>query len=103
VAPDSPESPPLLSLCVSLSSFSFPTVPFPLSLFSTMSLPSFPIFDYFPDNLLSLMILCYLYKLLQWQFMYEVFKWTEQTNYSLCTNCVPAPWLLHSFFMQSCV
>ena len=48
VAPDSPESPPLLSLCVSFPSFSLPTVPFPLSLFSIMSLPSFTIFDYVP-------------------------------------------------------
>ena len=89
VAPDSPESPPLLSLHVSLPSFSLPTVPFPLSLFLIMSLPSFPVFDYFPANLLSLMILCYLYKLLQWQFMYEVFKWTEQPDYILRTNCIP--------------
>ncbi len=65
VAPDSPESPPQLSLCVSLPSFSLPTVPCPLFPFSIMSLPSFPIFDYFPDNLSSLVILCYLYKLLQ--------------------------------------
>ncbi len=32
----------------SLPSFSLPTVPRPLSLFSIMSLPSFPIFDYVP-------------------------------------------------------
>jgi hypothetical protein len=32
----------------SLPSFSLPTVPCPLSLFSIMSLPSFPIFDYVP-------------------------------------------------------
>jgi hypothetical protein len=65
VAPDSPESPPLLSLCVFFPSFSLPTVPCPLSLFSIVSLPSFPIFDYFPSHLSSLMILCCLYKLLQ--------------------------------------
>jgi hypothetical protein len=65
VASDSPESPPLLSLCVSLPSISLPTVPCPLSLFSMVSLPSFPIFDYFPAHLSSLIISCFLSKLLQ--------------------------------------
>jgi hypothetical protein len=90
-------------LCVSLPSFSLPTVLCPLSLFSIISLPTVPIFDYFPAHLLSLMISCCLYKLLQWQIMYELFKWTEQSDHSLCTVCVPPPWLLYSFFMQNCV
>jgi hypothetical protein len=70
---------------------------------SHCSLPTFPIFDYFPAHLSSLMISCCLYKLLQWQIMCELFKWTEQSDYVLCTVCVPPPWLLYSLFMQNCV
>ncbi len=82
---------PLLSKSVhSLPSSFLPPVPCPLSLFSIMFLPSVPIDDYvpalspyfrlcsFPLSLfsimslthLSLMSLCYLYRLLEVQFMY---------------------------------
>jgi hypothetical protein len=87
VASDSQESPPLLSLCV------FPLPPPPFPLFPT----HFPYFDYFPAHLSSSLLWWFHvpYKLLQWQIMCELFKWTERSDYFLCTICVPPPWLVY--------
>jgi hypothetical protein len=68
---------------------SLPTFPYPLSLFRLVPCP--------PFILPPLMIPCCLYKMLQWRIMCELFKWTEQPDYFLCTVCVPPPRLFIHF------
>ena len=98
---------PLLSKSVhSLPSSSLPTVPCPLSLLTIMSPPSFPIDDYVPAlfsyfrlcspslslflimpwHSLSLMSLCYFYKIVE-SAIYVLSIWVSRPdNYYLCTK-----------------
>jgi len=88
---------PLLSKSVhSLPSSSLPTVPCPLSLLTIMFLLPFPIFDYVPSPLpyfwlcswwsLSLMSLCYFYKIVE-SAIYVLSIWVSgPDNYYLCTK-----------------